>query len=260
MSELIQPGELFICRIYDTGRACWSDWKGPASASFPVAVGVGSKGTFWSGGATTEVRRATPEALAEAGIGTVADKPRQVRLTRSQVVSTRKAAKHFRKVFQNIPTPQGVKHWEHIYNHLIAMADHGTSDGEPFGDSEQLEPRSGLSPEAAAAARKTASEIKAEADRYEMHRAKVWKELSVLLLTPGGSEAIADQDRVPTDEDAKTRPLCMYRDSEKNRWDGPWALIHVNDRYAAPFRDEQGTVWFYCRFATKEEVEASNGR
>lgn len=67
---------------------------------------------------------------------------------------------------------------------------------------------------------------------------------------------------VPTDDDAKRRPLVMVKAERELEWFGPFVLLAVQDDCPSPFvcRRETGLAEFpACRLAIDGEVNATGG-
>jgi hypothetical protein len=138
--------------------------------------------------------------------------------------------------------------WDRRFAELLAVADHGTSDGKPY-----VEPQ----PEIGGGYR-----LATEADKWRRDR-ELYDSAAVTWF-PANPGVYLDSvtyrvpvDRIPTDEDAKQRPTVMVKDLNNDDW-LPRTLLHVCNENLNPFLVISGggfTTWRLCRFQYPGELD-----
>lgn len=139
--------------------------------------------------------------------------------------------------------------WDKRFADLIAVANHGTTDGKPY-----VEPQPEIS---------EGYRLATEADAQRIDR-EGWGGPECGWIAAGRGivmEAIVYRvpvDRIPTDEDAKQRPTVMVRDRDGEKWK-PWILLAVvNRNYPFVAIAVNSTVqdsFAQCRFPYPGELE-----
>jgi hypothetical protein len=167
---------------------------------------------------------------------------KQRKLTPAELRSVADARHHMRNVAQiDTGALAGA-----IVIELNNMATYGTNDGKPWVE---------LLPEIGDGYR--------EATLSDAHRRdrQVWCDGLWLNAQIGHTETnrvySVPVDRIPTDEDAKQRPMVMVRDAHNHPW-RPAKLYGVALGTAYPFlceRDSLSSVMLFCRFPYPGELD-----
>jgi hypothetical protein len=160
-----------------------------------------------------------------------------------------------------VRTDEGFDYWNEVIRLLDAKIKHGTSDGNPYVDSEPPIPEGWR---------------KANADEWQRKDVQFWHttEKSWMKRPCMGdpfdppkcnTHYIVPIDPPLTDRDACVWPrlLVMVRDADGDDWQGPLFLLSVNDS-SWPFGVAckykiWGGGWKQARRATPAEIEAANG-
>lgn len=155
-------------------------------------------------------------------------------------------------------TEEGIAYWVTAIDKLRAKIKHGTSDGKPWQEPEPVIPEGWR---------------KAEPDEWKRTDVKCWWppleewRLRTNQGTPFDNPIMRTHYIVPidpplTDQDARTRPWIMVKNSEEGQWQGPYAYMAKDERkqdlhrnrYLVRHRD--GNFEWFCdaRRATPEEI------
>jgi hypothetical protein len=151
----------------------------------------------------------------------------QRKLTADELLHAQIARTHIQQMYTASGLPDG-GHWFGQHLLLSHMIDNGTTDGKPY-----VEPQ----PEIGDGYR-VATE--SDASRLDL---QVWHDTKWKTTSPGICEGFTYRvpvDRIPTDEDAKQRPIVMVRHRGEQLWRTmPLVAVVKSDR---PFITLQGTV------------------
>ena len=153
-------------------------------------------------------------------------------------------------------TDEGHDYWDEVYEHLRNKAANRTSDGKPYIEPEPPIPE---------------GYRKANVDEWRRTDVMVWSyrtdEWEMRLIQgskfdpPGGrSIYIVPIDPPLTDEDARERPWVMVRNSDAEKFRGPYRLGMVNQagwKYTVFTKNDKRDSFFQARRATREEIEAA---
>jgi len=161
----------------------------------------------------------------------------QFKLKPDEVAHIEMLRSGLRSMFAWEDTNQGHGYWNQVDNELGAMLEHGTTDGKPYVDPQ---------PEIGGGYRAATKEDEGRKDRQYYYDGQ-WHDASV--GTADGTYYRVPVDRIPTDLDARERPLVMVRDKDDAEWIKRPLLAVTGTRH--PFIVGSGnghTFWAQCRF------------
>ena len=172
----------------------------------------------------------------------------QRKLTDSERRQVSEARVHITNMYEWKDLADGHQYWHGVASRLLAMVNHGTTDGKPYVDPEPPIP-DGYRLAVAGDEGRTDCKIwclRGWHARDMLQSGKPFCDQSVYIVPA---------DRVPTDDDAKSRPEVMVRDSDGQKWHPTKRiLILVRDcersKYKFATTDTERieiVCWKYCR-------------
>jgi hypothetical protein len=145
-------------------------------------------------------------------------------------------------------TAKGKDYWVDVVSELLDMARHGTTDGKPWVDTEPAIPEGWR--------------LANSRDEYRREDVKFWNSYAnewQLRVVRGATFSNEDRyivpiDRIPTDEEAMTRPRVMVRNRDDEDWKEA-VLYGVEDQHSYPYLTKHGNwrQWRYCRYPYEGE-------
>ena len=171
----------------------------------------------------------------------------QRKLTDRQVDHAKQAAKSLADGVPWEHTPDGDGYWIRVHNRLDAMARHGTTDGKPY-----VEPQ----PEIGEGYRVATEADMGRRDRDMCDIHGKWVPAHVGIHASNYTYRVP-VDHIPTDEEAKQRPMVMVQDGVSGEWMKASLLAVTNDE-TYPFcalMDGNVDSWMDCRFPYPGELD-----
>jgi len=176
----------------------------------------------------------------------------QRKLTPRQIEHAKQAAQSLADGVTWDYTPDGDGYWMSVFDKLVSMAQHGTTDGKPW-----IEPQ----PEIGEGYRYA---IESDVNRLDVER---WDTKSFAWHVRDASkrgEPLDKEityrvriDRIPTDEDAKQRPTVMVRDNDKQDWQARKLLAVTGclDKFITSSSSGVACFWMQARFPYHGELD-----
>ena len=177
----------------------------------------------------------------------------QRKLTRDEMLNVNRAAWYLRSVMNHCGI---IDHGASVVLQLDAMESHGTTDGKPY-----VEPQ----PEIGEGYRRA---TEADVERRDLEffskiQGNIW------VRRARGNQPLLPNyryrvpvDRIPTDEDAKQRPIVMVRDDEDSQWKekkllgvagGHFPFVVVTPDFKPGYYES--SQWRLCRFPYTGELD-----